>query len=716
MIWLKRLQSYRGLMVFIMVKQYLDWLQDTYDYNFDVCILSEELKSKWYKYSKKRNDYEFLNKVNNRQILPFEIVLDLEEKERIDIILESLEKLGYGYKAWFTGSRGYHIHLIFPELKDEKKNVREAIKEHFINIYDCDIMKKTDGCMIAIETCPHWKTGQPKTLYKEFGQWDNNKLNLIKESLKYTKNEEKNQDKKYGKEDDKIRGSSFFINDILYEQVYDIKTNKVRFAFKEKGIVKYTDAFFFQGLEHHPLNGEELQKQVILLPDMVEPYTNITDLIKELKDFIHEYVDVPEQYETFSAWYVLLSWVYNKLNTINYMRVMGDTGLGKTRYMDTVGNICYKPMRIAGAVGAPPIFRLIQKWKGTLLLDESDFGDKDEAADIIKILNCGFQKGMAVIRCDKQDPDTLKFFDCFCPKIISSRKPFSDIALESRCLTHKVYSTKRDLPDSLGESFFKKQYMLRRKLLMFRFDFYNKINIENSLKIDLGDVEPRLRQATRSFASMFASDEVMLEDFKKFLLLYNNQMIEERSNTYDGQIINIIIKMMLEEEYNIITPSEISVKMQELGFKTNVISLSKHLKGLGIVTKQTRTVDKGNCKIIVFDENFINVVKRYVSDVSSVSDVSERIKIKNKVEEKNENKNPFSPYTTETSETPKQKYTNSYTNIQKFDTKIQSWQPCCYPKGQDGICGKSPCNELEGLYYCEEHWVEANDQTNKEVL
>jgi hypothetical protein len=49
-----------------------------------------------------------------------------------------------------------------------------------------------------------------------------------------------------------------------------------------------------------------------------------------------------------------------------------------------------------------------------------------------------------------------------------------------------------------------------------------------------------------------------------------------------------------------------------------------------------------------------------------------------------------------------------------FNTKTQSWQPCCHPKGQDGICGKSPCNDLEGLYYCQEHFESVQLDKSKE--
>ncbi len=107
---------------------------------------------------------------NNRSIADVEIVLDIDEdtkkeatKRHQDIIMK-LEEEGLKYRSYFTGSTGYHIHLLFPDLRDLAENERKKFKESFIKKFDCDLMKAGPKCMIAIEACPHWKTGKPKNL------------------------------------------------------------------------------------------------------------------------------------------------------------------------------------------------------------------------------------------------------------------------------------------------------------------------------------------------------------------------------------------------------------------------------------------------------------------------------------------------------------------------------------------------------------------------
>ena len=57
-----------------------------------------------------------LVQVNLRRIKSEEMILDLEEKERLQEIIEKLDKKKWSYEVWDTGSRGYHIHMIFNEL------------------------------------------------------------------------------------------------------------------------------------------------------------------------------------------------------------------------------------------------------------------------------------------------------------------------------------------------------------------------------------------------------------------------------------------------------------------------------------------------------------------------------------------------------------------------------------------------------------------------
>jgi len=124
----------------------------------------EGIKTKWRKYSEVCFDYEtsmntwFLERVNQRQILPNEIVLDLEEKKQLPFILNNLDKLGWEYYAFATGSRGYHVHIFF------NKDLSVKDKQIVTTFFGADMMKIGVKTLIALEFSPHWKSGKIKNL------------------------------------------------------------------------------------------------------------------------------------------------------------------------------------------------------------------------------------------------------------------------------------------------------------------------------------------------------------------------------------------------------------------------------------------------------------------------------------------------------------------------------------------------------------------------
>jgi hypothetical protein len=92
-----------------------------------------------------------------------------------------------------------------------------------------------------------------------------------------------------------------------------------------------------------------LQHQVVLLPSEPEEYDSDAALVSAVQEFIHRYVDVSSLFEKITSYYVLFSWVYDGFNELPYLRLRGDPGSGKTRFLLTVGALCYKPIFASGA-------------------------------------------------------------------------------------------------------------------------------------------------------------------------------------------------------------------------------------------------------------------------------------------------------------------------------------------------------------------------------
>ena len=170
---------------------------------------------------------------------------------------------------------------------------------------------------------------------------------------------------------------------------------------------------------------------------------------------------------------MLMTWGYDVFNELPYLRVRGQYGSGKSRFLLTVGSLCFKPIFASGASTVSPIFRLIDQIGGTLVVDEADFWASDERAEITKILNNGNARGFPVLRSEVTPSKEFnpRAFNIFGPKLVATRHPFEDEALESRCLTEVLGGRplRRDIPISLPRCFEEEAEALRNKLLMYRF-------------------------------------------------------------------------------------------------------------------------------------------------------------------------------------------------------------------------------------------------------
>ena len=126
-------------------------------------------------------------KFNLRKQLPEEVILDLEEKYRIEEIQNKLDSKEWTYKIWETGSRGYHINIIFNQLKFFDKDLRERIKKYIITDFGVDVKLAKESQWLALELTPHFKTGITKTLFCDIQKVEQNVIPM--EIINYCRDE-----------------------------------------------------------------------------------------------------------------------------------------------------------------------------------------------------------------------------------------------------------------------------------------------------------------------------------------------------------------------------------------------------------------------------------------------------------------------------------------------------------------------------------------------
>jgi hypothetical protein len=301
----------------------------------------------------------------------------------------------------------------------------------------------------------------------------------------------------------------------LVELVYDRHAGRTAFAVWQESEWELRDRVDDKGRTLVPYSADNnlMRHNVVLFPTGPQDYGSTSELVAEVTAFIHRYVDVSDSFERLASYYVLFTWLYEGFNELPYLRLKGNYGTGKTRFLQTVGSICYRPIFANGASTVSPIFHMLDMFGGTLIVDEADFRYSDEKADMVKIFNNGNVRGMPVLRSqitrDREfDP---RVFQVFGPKIVATRGGYDDAALESRFITEQTggRDLRDDIPINLPSECEEEALALRNKLLMYRFRNWRKYKPTNEL-IDRS-IEPRLNQILAPLLSIVEDRKSRLE-------------------------------------------------------------------------------------------------------------------------------------------------------------------------------------------------------------
>ena len=441
--------------------------------------------------------------------------------------------------------------------------------------------------------------------------------------------------------------SLFEEGDLIYEEIIKnpLESSKAQKSFLvydlKKGTIAETKEIQAGEITLIPIYDKAISDELVIMPSGIEEYGTTEKLMREIEIYIHHYADFSAEFQEWASWWVLMTWVFDRLPSVSYLRFLGDWGTGKSRALDTVGSICYKRTKISGAVTPAAIYRVLDMYRGTLIIDENDMDNKSEIAGVLtKILNAGIERGSPIIRCNKEGESDfgIQTFRVFGPKIFATRNHFEDMALESRCLTTKMQETTRPINsrenDSIPFTIYSRECLatqehLRNKLLMFRFRHLSHVpkilGEDDCLDIDVGKISGRLKQVTLPFATIFRDNPETMDKFRRFLERYQKEIYGETADSYAGRIAAAMFRAALSLGKDKVTCADVAKEAKEEGIvgrggidvSPNIIS--KVLKGMGINVLNPRHLD------VVEDGHLKRKTKRYIDwDATQMQSVYNR--------------------------------------------------------------------------------------------
>ena len=273
------------------------------------------------------------------------------------------------------------------------------------------------------------------------------------------------------------------------------------------------------------------------------------DIVKLIKQCI--VFDSEIEYYVFALW-CMATWKYEEFDTAPYLHFIGPIESGKTRALELIDRLAYRPFECARASIAS-IPRIADLYHASLTIDEADTllkNSKSETAMILKaILKAGYRRGQHYVVADKEDQKKVVSYDVFGFKAFASEQMF-DTALHSRSIVFWMKEAKPEIKDlkEVEKDFDEFRY----RLLCYRYENGPPHPYpENEI-----DLYGRIRELFMPIIRMALDFEYDIKEIIKFAKQQKHKQLEHMYSSEYADVLSFIY----ETENRIDAPDEITLK------------------------------------------------------------------------------------------------------------------------------------------------------------
>ena len=309
---------------------------------------------------------------------------------------------------------------------------------------------------------------------------------------------------------------------VLVETIRDPK-NPGRMAFLrwENGSAAIVHSIEHDGQIFVPPDPISRSFRLLSLPDGVLPSGKSFELLAEIASTISKFVRLPPNRYGIVAGFVMASWFQDCFEAAPYLWIVGPLGSGKTKLLRLLWALCRRGL-IAGDLRSGSVYKLMDAWDPTLIIDELELGSSAANGELLRLLRTGSTPGVPTFRNGRP-------FSTYGLKIIASRQPFADAALSSRGLIISLLPTKHDTPPLDEATLHKVEQEFQRKLCMFRLQNHAAVKNFATSPNTFNGLSPRMRQIARALVSPFLGDEPFASELQEVLEVYDDEARIDRS-------------------------------------------------------------------------------------------------------------------------------------------------------------------------------------------
>jgi hypothetical protein len=227
--------------------------------------------------------------------------------------------------------------------------------------------------------------------------------------------------------------------------------------------------------EARQANAQQTNDDVVISDEPYHSEVDVITLLSEIEALLTNHMILPNGAKAAVLLWIVASYVYDAFRIFPKLGVISpEKRCGKTTLLDILA--CFSPRSLLSSNITPSaIFRSVDLWQPTLIIDEADTFLSGRNDDLIGIINSGHTKTTAFVVRTVGDDHTPKKFSTWSPMAFASIKGLAGTVMDRSIIVHLRRRTRSEKVQRLPVDFREENILIRKKLVRWSQDNFNSL-------------------------------------------------------------------------------------------------------------------------------------------------------------------------------------------------------------------------------------------------